>query len=83
MKGIENMTKTVKYEYRYYYDSFGTGNYTEDESKRVSRDITEETAQSYITFWNALGCTYYETSKAHFYEKQTDARHYIQYILYK
>ena len=73
----------MKYEHRAYYDSFGTGNYTEDKSERFTFDVTEEKAKQFIELWLAIGCKHYETSKAHFYESHTDARHYTQYILYK
>lgn len=73
----------MKYEHRAYYDSHHTGNYTEDKTARFSDDITEDVAKKYAELWNAIGCTHYETSEAHFYEKNTDARHYTQYILYK
>jgi hypothetical protein len=77
------MANTVKFEHRAYYDSYGTGNYTEDKSKRYSLDFTEEKAKKHADIWVALGCKHYETSKAHFYEKETDARHYTQFIIYK
>ena len=77
------MAKTILYQHRAYYDSFGTGNYTEDKSERFSVDITEEKAAQFIAHWDAIGCKHYETSKAHFYTYQTDARHYKEFILYK
>lgn len=77
------MKNTVKYEHRAYYDSFGTGNFTEDKSERFSFDIPGEKAKKFAEIWLSTGCTHYETSKAHFYEIDTDATHYKQYILYK
>ena len=73
----------MKYELRKYYDSFGTGNYTEDKNERFGFECTEEKAKQYIELWLAIGCKHYETSKALFYEIHSDARHYTQYILYK
>jgi hypothetical protein len=73
----------VKFERREYYDNYGTGNYTEDKSKRYSLDFTEERATQCADMWVEVGCKHYETSKADFYEIQTDARHYTQYIIYK
>lgn len=78
------MKNAIKYEHRVYYDSWGTGNYTEDKSERFSFDVTEEKAKMFVEkLWLPIGCIHYETSKAHFYERRTDARHYTQYILYK
>ena len=73
----------VKFERREYYDSYGTGNYTEDKNQRFSLDVTEEKAQSFIALWTAIGCNHRETSKAELYGIETDARHYTEYILYK
>lgn len=77
------MTKLLKYERREYYDNYGTGNYTEDKSAYHTMELSEETAKKFTDMWCWLGLTHYETSKAHFYEEQTDARHFTQYILYK
>ena len=74
---------TQKYEHKAYYDNLGTGNYTEDKSQNFSVDVTEEQAKKYVGLWNMLGCKHYETSKAHFYTIDNDARHYTEYILYK
>lgn len=73
----------MKYEKRTYFDSFGTGNFTEIETERISFDVSPEKADRFAHFWASTGCKYYETTKAFFFEKQTDARHYTQYILYK
>lgn len=73
----------MKYEYRLYYDSYNTGNYTEDKKERFSLEVTDEKAKKFIELWTSINCTHYETSKAHFYEKKLDSRHYSQYILYK
>lgn len=73
----------MKYEHREWYDSYGTGNYTEDKENRFSFDVTEEKAMRFVELWLGIGCIHYETSKAHFYEIHSDARHYTQYILYK
>lgn len=77
------MESTVKYENRTYYDTYGTGNYTEDKSKRYSFDIPVEKAKKFSEMWIAMGYTHYETNKAHFYEVATDSTHCRQYILYK
>jgi hypothetical protein len=77
------MANTVKFEHRAYYDSYGTGNYTEDKSKRYSLNFTEEKAEQYADMWVEGGCKHYETSEAYFYEIHNDARHYTQFILYK
>ena len=73
----------MKYEHRKWYDDRGTGNYTENKDERFSVDVTEEKAKQFVDMWLAIGCRHYETSKAHFYEKHSDSRHYTQYILYK
>ena len=75
--------KMVKYERKKYYDNYGSGNYTEDKSENFTKEITEKQASDFAFLWEALGATHYETSKAHFYEIQTDARHVTQYILHK
>lgn len=80
-KGVNIMT--VKFEHRAYYDSYGTGNYTEDKSKRYSLNFTEEKAEEYANRWVENGCKHYETSEAYFYYIQTDSTHYTQFILYK
>ena len=73
----------MKYECRRYYDNLGSGNYTEDKKERFSFEISEEQASKFSELWLAIGAKHYETSKANFYEKHTDARHYTQYIIYK
>lgn len=77
------MTNTVKFEHRAYYDSYGTGNYTEDKSKRYSLNFTKEKAKQYADLWLKVAFAHYETSKAYFYEIHNDTRHYTQFILYK
>ena len=73
----------IKFERRNYYDSFNTGNYAEDNNARFCTELSEARAREFADFWKATGCTHYETSKAHFFEAHTDARHYEQFILYK
>ena len=73
----------MKYEHRAMYDSFGTDNYTVDKENSFSKEITEEQAKQFVEFWTAIGCKHYETSKAHVYEKQHDARHITAFVLYK
>ena len=75
--------KMIKYEHKEFYDNYGTGNYTEDKSKNFSFEVTQEKAKKYAEMWLEMGAKHYETSEAHFYEIQTDARHLTQYILYK
>jgi len=77
------MTNTVKMECRAYCDNYGTGNYTEDKSKRYTLNLTKEKAEQYAELWSKAAFAHYETSKAYFYEVHDDARHYIQFILYK
>ena len=79
------MTNTIKYEIkRMYTDSTIYGTWHND--KEVSVPVTEidaEKAQKFIDMLVAMGAKHYETSKAHFYEIQSDARHCTQYIYYK
>ena len=78
-----NGDTTMKYECRKWYDSHGTGNYTEDKGERFSMEITTDRAKAFADLWTAIGAKHYETSKAYFFEKDTDATHYTQYIIYK
>lgn len=73
----------IKYEHRTHYDAYGTGNYTMDKENCFSEEITEERARQYVEFLTVIGCKHYETSEAHFYEKDADSTHYTQYIFYK
>ena len=73
----------IKYEHKAFYDSYGTGNYTEDKSENFSFDVTEEKAKKFVEMWIAVGATHYETTKAHFYNVTTDSSHFTQFILYK
>lgn len=75
--------KTVTFEHREYYDNLGTGNYTEDKSKRYPIEVAPERAEQFVEFWMSTGFTHYETSKAHFFEKHLDASRYTQFIFYK
>ena len=79
------MANTVKYEVkRMYTDSTIYGMWHDD--KEISVPVTEidaEKAQKFIDMLVAMGAKHYETSKAHFYETQIDARHCTQYIYYK
>jgi hypothetical protein len=79
------MANTIKYEIkRMYTDSTIYGTWHDD--KEVSVPVTEidaEKAQKFIDMLVAMGAKHYETSKAHFYETQSDARHCTQYIYYK
>lgn len=73
----------MKYEHRVNYDAYGTGNFTEVKSERITKELTEERAKRMQEYLTAIGATHYETSKAHIYETQTDARHAYEYIFYK
>ena len=75
--------ETITYEHKEFYDSYGTGNYSEDKSGNFTLEITKEQAKKYGDMWLEMGFSHYETSKAYVYEKQWDARHFAQYILYK
>lgn len=79
------MANTVKYEIkRMYTDSTIYGMWHED--KEISVPVTEisaEKAEKFIKMLVDMGATHYETSKSHFYETQSDARHCTQYIYYK
>lgn len=77
------MGNTIKYERRFYYDSYGTGNFTEDKSRTFYSEISEEKAIKFVKMWLEMGASHYETSRAHFYEMRTDARHFTECIIYK
>lgn len=69
---------------RLYCDSTIYGSWHED--KEVSVPVSEieaEKAEKFQEMLVAMGAKHYETSKAHFYETQSDARHATQYIYYK
>ena len=46
-------------------------------------EIDAEKAQKFIDMLVDMGTKHYETSKAHFYETQNDARHCTLYVFYK
>lgn len=75
----------MKYEIkRLYTDSTIYGIWKED--KEISVPISEidlDKAERFIAMLLEMGAKHYETSKAHFYESQTDSRHTTQYIFYK
>lgn len=69
---------------RLYTDSTIYEIWHEDKELCVPKsEIETDKAKQFIEMLVAMGATHYETSKAHFYEKQSDARHITQYIFYK
>ena len=79
------MLGTVKYEIKELYrDSTVYGFWKDDKEISVPvREIKKDEADKFITLLISIGAKHYETSKAHFYEVTSDARHMIQYIFYK
>ena len=73
----------VKCEIRENYDSYGTGNFTEDKSRRDVFEMSEEQCIRAIALHNAMGREHYETSKRIVYFSFSDARHCTEYIYYK
>lgn len=73
----------IKCEIREMYDAYGTGNFTEDKSRRDTFEIEEERFEKIVALHNAMGRNKYETTKAIVYESQRDARHITKYIYYK
>lgn len=79
------MANTVKYEIKSMYTNSTIYSIWHDD-KENSVPVTEidaENAQKYIDMIVAMGAKHYETSKAHFYEMQNDARHCTLYVFYK
>ena len=76
---------TTTYEIKYLYtDSTIYGICHEDKELCVPKhEIDSSKAERFIEMLIAMGANHYETSKAHFYETQSDARHIKQYIFYK
>lgn len=76
---------TVKYEIkRIYCDSTVYGMWKDDvEASVPAHEIDAAKAEQFIKMLLEMGATHYETTKAHFYETQSDARHATQYIYYK
>ena len=79
------MANTVKYEIKNMYtNSTIYGMWHEDTENSVPvTEIDAEKAQKFIDMLVDMGTKHYETSKAHFYETQNDARHCTLYIFYK
>ena len=79
------MLGTVKYEIKELYrDSTVYGFWKDDKEISVPvREIKKDEADKFIALLISIGAKYYETSKAHFYEVTSDARHMSQYIFYK
>ena len=75
----------LTYEVKYLYsDSTIYGFYKEEKEMSVpKRGITPEKASAFAEMLREMGATHYETSRAHFYEMQTDSTHLKQYIFYK
>jgi hypothetical protein len=73
----------IKCEIREHYDSYNTGNFTEDRTRRDSFEISEEKFERVRACHEAIGRRRIETSKAIIYEAQRDARHITEYIYYK
>ena len=79
------MLGTVKYEIKELYrDSTVYGFWKDDKEISVPvREIKKDEADKFIALCISIGAKHYETSKAHFYEVMSDARHMSQYIFYK
>ena len=79
------MLGTVKYEIKELYrDSTVYVFWKDDKEISVSiREIKKDEADKFIALLISIGAKHYETSKAHFYEVMSDARHMSQYIFYK
>ena len=73
----------MTYELKTFCDSFNSGNYDENKHETITKEITEAEKSKYINYLLFIGAKHYETSKAHFYELETNARQYKQYIFYK
>lgn len=73
----------IKCEIREMYDAYGTGNFTEDKSRREAFEMKEWVVERAISLHNAMERKKHETSKYVSYESQADARRIIEYIYYK
>lgn len=73
----------IKCEIREFYDAYGTGNFTEDKSRRDVFEMADDRFQKVIALHDAMGRNRYETSKYVSYESQRDARHITEYVYYK
>lgn len=73
----------IKIEHKYFYDVYGTSNYTENKDATFAVDVSETQIEKYINILLAICPVHYETSKAHFFEKAINANNYEQYIIYK
>lgn len=73
----------IKCEILSWYDSYGTGNFFEDKSRRVSFEMEEERYKRAIALHEAMGRSRYETSKYISYSSELDARHVTEYVYYK
>lgn len=70
-------------EIRKMYDSFGTGNFTEDKTLRNVFDISSDSLPGVFCVHELMGRKRYETSSAIVYLDIQDARHCTEYIYYK
>ena len=79
------MANTVNYEIKSMYTNSTIYSIWHDdkEASVPMAEIDVEQARTYIDMIVAMGAKHYETSKAHFYEVQSDARHCTLYIFYK
>lgn len=66
----------IKIEKREYYDSYGTGNFTENKNNRCIMELNPEQANIFLNTWKSTASACYETSTAKCFEFYTDARHY-------
>lgn len=73
----------IKCEIREHYDSYGTGNFIEDKSRRDTFEMTEERFEKVVALHNAMGRKRRETSKHIVYFGYSDRRHCTEYIYYK
>ena len=69
---------------RLYSNSFAIGNWNVDEKNSTLKiEVSDDIANRLIDSLKEQGATYYETSKAHFYELTLNCREVDQYIIYK
>ena len=79
------MANTVKYEIKNMYTNstiYGMWHGDKETSVPVT-EIDAEKAQKFINMLVDIGAKHYGTSKAHFYETLSDARHCTLHVFYK
>lgn len=73
----------IKCEIREMYDAYGTGNFTEDKSRRDAFEMAEDRFEKVVALHDAMGRKRRETSTHIVYFGYRDARHCTEYIYYK